>query len=335
MNAIAAALRDWMREGRPFALASLVGSSGPAPRPLGAALAVDADGTALGGVSGGCVEAAVYTKAQEVLDTGVPAVESFGYSDEDAFAVGLTCGGTMDVLIVRIEPADPALTAALDAILARESVTLVRSLQAPDLGQAAAITAAGTIGPLTLDTEPPAASDRYAVEVHRPPPRLLVYGAVDFAAPLVELAVPLGFHVTVCDARPVFATPIRFPHAHDVIVDWPHRHFDKLAPDADTAVCVLTHDPKFDLPLLERALPSPAGYVGALGSRATHRDRLARLREAGVPETHLARLRSPIGLDLGGRTTAETALAILAEITAVRNRADAGFLSGAEGPIHH
>ncbi|GAA1678296.1 XdhC family protein [Glycomyces endophyticus] len=347
MNTIAAALRAWMREGRPFALASLVGTTGSSPRPLGTALAVDDRGAAVGGVSGGCVEAAVYLKCQEVLEHGAPAVESFGYSDEDAIAVGLTCGGTMDVLIVRVEPDDTAIAAALDAILDGEPVTLVRATEGPRLGQAVAITAHGVVrGPRSgpLDSAPfefgadlPAASGRtgeYAVEVHTPPPRLLVYGAIDFAGPLVRIAKQLGYRVTVCDARAVFATDVRFPEADEVVVDWPHRHFDRTAVDADTAVCVLTHDEKFDTPLLERALPSDAGFIGAMGSRATHRARLARLRDTGVPEDALARLRSPIGLDLNGRTAEETALSILAEITAVRNGAAAGFLTEAHGPIH-
>ncbi|THV32242.1 XdhC family protein [Glycomyces paridis] len=338
MKDIAATLHAWQAEGRPFALASLVAVSGSAPRPIGTALAVDADGTVCGGVSGGCVEAAVYTRCREVLDTGQAAVETFGYGDEDAFANGLTCGGSMDVLIVRVEPDDGAVAAALAAIIAREAVTLVRAVEGPDLGAAAARTARGTTGPLDLDgADLPESSGRvgrFAVEVHRPPPRLLVYGAVDFARPVVTLATTLGFAVTVCDARSVFATPGRFPGA-DVVVDWPHRHFATARPDADTAVCLLTHDEKFDLPLLELALVSDAGYIGALGSRATHRDRLARLREAGLHETALARLRAPIGLDLNGRTAEETALAIVAEIVAVRNRAAAGFLTEAQGPLHH
>jgi xanthine dehydrogenase accessory factor len=338
MNTIAAVLRAWMREGRPFALASLIGTTGSSPRPLGTALAVDGQGAAVGGVSGGCVEAAVYLRCQEVLETGTPAIESFGYSDDDAIAVGLTCGGTMDVLIARVEPDDAAIAAALDAILDGEPVTLVRAAAGDRLGQAVAITAHGFSGPLELGaTDLPAASGRtgeYAVEVHTPPPRLLVYGAIDFAGPLVRIAKQLGYRVTVCDARPVFATDTRFPEADEVVVDWPHRHFDKITVDADTAICVLTHDEKFDTPLLERALASEAGFIGAMGSRATNRARLARLRDTCVPEAALARLRSPIGLDLNGRTAEETALSILAEITAVRNGAAAGFLTEARGPIH-
>ncbi|MGH8791168.1 MAG: XdhC family protein, partial [Stackebrandtia sp.] len=173
-----------------------------------------------------------------------------------------------------------------------------------------------------------------AVESYQPPPRLLVFGAADFAAAVVRAGKFLGYHVTVCDARPIFATRQRFPEADEVVVDWPHRHLEKTAVDSRTAICVLTHDPKFDLPLLERALRLPVGYIGAMGSRRTHDDRMRRLSEAGLTTAELERLHSPIGLDLGGRTSEETALAILAEITAARHGADGGFLSRTDAPIH-
>lgn len=339
MRDIAATLRSWMDDGRPFALASVVGTAGSAPRPLGTALAVDGDGTAIGGVSGGCVEAAVYLRCQEVLASGETATESFGSTEEERFYLGLTCDGSMNVLVTRVEPGDPAISAALDAILAGAPVSLVRTVEGPDLGAAVAISGNGFTGRLELGAiDLPAASarvGRFAVEVYAPPPRLLVYGGIDFAAPLVRIAKTLGYRVTVCDARPVFATAIRFPDADEVIVDWPHRHFDQTDIDPTTAVCVLTHDEKFDLPLLERALASPAGYIGAMGSRATHQDRLERLRDSGVEPEALARLRSPIGLDLNGRTAEQTALSIIAEIVAVQNGARAGFLTETRGPIHH
>ncbi len=339
MRDIANTLRTWMNEGKPFALASVVGMTGSAPRPLGTALAVDADGTAVGGVSGGCVEAAVYLRCQEVVESGTAVTESFGSTEEERFFLGLTCDGSMDVLVTRVEPDDTAIAATLDAILAGEPAALVRAVEGPDLGAAVTISANGFAGPLELDAiDLPATSSRigrFAVEVYTPPPKLLIYGAVDFAAPLVRIAKTLGFNVTVCDARPVFATEIRFPGADQIVVDWPHRHFATVDADARTAVVVLTHDEKFDLPLLERVLVSDAGYIGALGSRTTHRDRLQRLRDAGLDEQALARLRAPIGLDLNGRTTEETALAIVAEIIAVRNDSRAGFLTEAEGPIHH
>ncbi|PJE93763.1 XshC-Cox1-family protein [Streptomyces carminius] len=173
------------------------------------------------------------------------------------------------------------------------------------------------------------------VESSAPPPRLLVYGAVDFAAALVRMGRFLGYRVTVCDARPVFATPARFPEADEVVADWPHRHLAAQAPDARTAVCVLTHDPKFDVPLLELALRRPAAYIGAMGSRRTHADRLARLRRAGLTEGELARLRSPIGLDLGARTPEETAVSIAAELVAARHGGSGAPLTGGALPIHH
>ncbi|MGK5549700.1 XdhC family protein, partial [Streptomyces sp. URMC 127] len=176
------------------------------------------------------------------------------------------------------------------------------------------------------------------VESCLPPPRMIVFGAVDFAAALVRAGKFLGYHVTVCDARAVFATTGRFPEADEVAVDWPHRYLDAQeaagALDARTVLCVLTHDPKFDVPLLERALRLPVAYVGAMGSRRTHEDRLARLRAAGVGERALDRLRSPIGLDLGARTPEETAVSIAAEIVAVRHGGTGAPLTGAQTPIH-
>ncbi|MYV43263.1 XdhC/CoxI family protein, partial [Streptomyces sp. SID1328] len=173
------------------------------------------------------------------------------------------------------------------------------------------------------------------IEAAVPPPRMIVFGAVDFAAALVRVGKFLGHHVTVCDARPVFTTRARFPEADEVVVDWPHRYLERTATDARTVLCVLTHDPKFDVPLLRLALGLPVAYVGAMGSRRTHLDRLERLREAGVSDRQLARLRSPIGLDLGARTPEETALSIAAEIVAARRGGTGISLTGAHTPIHH
>ncbi|NYV78204.1 XdhC family protein, partial [Streptomyces sp. UH6] len=172
------------------------------------------------------------------------------------------------------------------------------------------------------------------VETSTPPPRMIVFGAVDFAAALARVGRFLGFHVTVCDARSVFATERRFPEADEVVVEWPHRYLENTTVDARTVLCVLTHDPKFDVPLLTAALELDVAYVGAMGSRRTHLDRLARLREEGVPEEALARLRSPIGLDLGARTPEETALSIAAEIVAARRGGTGVPLTGAALPIH-
>nr|BFE88745.1 hypothetical protein GCM10020093_113460 [Planobispora longispora] len=171
-------------------------------------------------------------------------------------------------------------------------------------------------------------------ETYAPPPRLLVFGAIDFAAALTRAGRFLGHHVTVCDARPVFATPRRFPEAHEVVVDWPHRYLARTRVDSRTVVCVLTHDAKFDVPLLEVALRLPVAYVGAMGSRRTHADRMARLRAAGLSEAELSRLRSPIGLDLGARTPEETALSIAAEFVALRRGGSGLPLTQTAGPIH-
>ncbi|MEV0260129.1 XdhC/CoxI family protein [Streptomyces sp. NPDC050617] len=379
---IAAELHQWCEQGRDFAVATVVATHGSAPRRPGAALAVDADGTAIGSVSGGCVEGAVYELCRASLESGDSVLESFGFSDEDAFAVGLTCGGVIDILITPVRAADPAdggarttLAAALSAAARGEAAALARVvggaagplgralLVRPDgpyegtLGgdaeldrtvaaEARAMLDAGRTGTLTVGTEAVAAPLGAAetecgqravllVESSSPPPRMIVFGAIDFAAALVKVGKLLGYHVTVCDARPVFATPRRFPEADEVVVDWPHRYLDTQRLDGRGVLCVLTHDAKFDVPLLERALRLPVAYVGAMGSRRTHLDRLARLRDAGLTEEELARLHSPIGLDLGARTPEETALSIGGEIVASRRGGTGAPLTGAHTPIHH
>ncbi|MFH8344182.1 XdhC family protein [Streptomyces sp. NPDC018045] len=381
---IADELHRWARQGRPFAVATVVATSGSAPRQPGAALAVDSDGTAIGSVSGGCVEGAVYELCQDALRTGETVLERFGYSDEDAFAVGLTCGGVIDILVTPVRPhgtdapeddgtRTPAgtdraatLTAALAAAAAGEAAAVARVVRGPArlLGHALLVrpdgAATGTLGGhpgldrtavhearALLDAGRTATVEigadgsrcgepvRLLVESAVPAPRMIVFGAIDFAAALVRAGKFLGHHVTVCDARPVFATRARFPEADEIVVDWPHRYLETQDLDARTALCVLTHDAKFDVPLLERALRLPVAYVGAMGSRRTHLDRLARLRDVGLTELELNRLRSPIGLDLGARTPEETALSIAAEIVANRRGGTGVPLTGAHTPIHH
>jgi xanthine dehydrogenase accessory factor len=368
---IAQELHRWCERGLPFAVATMVATGGSAPRGPGAALAVDASGTAAGSVSGGCVEAAVYELCREALSGRGPVTvrQRFGYSDEDAFAVGLTCGGVIDILVQRIDPARrPELVRALAAAARGQTAALVRVTDGPqDLlgrallvradgpaegtlgdagrdraaaGEARAMLAAGRTGTVVIGAEGSRCGEPLTllVESRVPPPRLLVFGAIDFAAALVRAGVFLGYRVTVCDARPVFTTGRRFPGADEVVVQWPHRYLDAEVSagrtDARTAVCVLTHDEKFDVPLLERALRLPLAYVGAMGSRRTHVQRLERLRERGLTERELARLRSPIGLDLGARTPEETALSIAAEIVARRYGGTGAPLTGAGRPIH-
>jgi xanthine dehydrogenase accessory factor len=366
---IARELHDWIGQGRDFAVATVVAVGGSAPRLPGAALAVDRDGEAVGSVSGGCVEGAVHDLCLRALEDGRTVRESFGYADEEGIAVGLTCGGTVEVLVVPVRAGDrvrEVYAAAVAAAARREPAAVARIVEGPAelLGRALLLGPGGAVsggfgrGPeldATVAEQAAALLDAgreasgveigeqgsrcgaplsLLVETSATPPRLIVFGAVDFAAALVRAGKLLGFHVTVCDARPVFATGRRFPEADEVVVDWPHRYLEGTAVDARTALCVLTHDPKFDVPLLTAALGLGVAYVGAMGSRRTHLERLARLREEGVTEQALARLRSPIGLDLGARTPEETALSIAAEIVACRRGGTGVPLRGGELPIH-
>ncbi|MCQ4199683.1 XdhC family protein [Streptomyces sp. NPDC058783] len=365
---IADELNRWLAEGREFAVATVVSVGGSAPRGPGAALAVDSDGTAIGSVSGGCVEGAVYDLCTDALRSGETVRERFGYSDEDAFAVGLTCGGIVDVLVTPVgvdAPAREVLRAALATAAGGGTAALARVVRGPsdllgrallvrsdgtregglgghpDLDRTAAAEAGalldagrtGTVG-LSEDGSHCPGGLTLLVESSVPPPRMIVFGAVDFAAALVRAGKFLGHHVTVCDARPVFATRARFPEADEVVVDWPHRYLRSTPTDGRTMLCVLTHDAKFDVPLLTEALRMPVAFVGAMGSRRTHEDRARRLREAGLTEDELARLRSPIGLDLGARTPEETALSIAAEIVALRRGGTGVPLTGGAAPIH-
>ncbi|MFF0384737.1 XdhC family protein [Streptomyces sp. NPDC004286] len=365
---IAEELNAWIAAGRDFAVATVVAVSGSAPRSTGAALAVDAEGRVVGSVSGGCVEGAVYELCRQALVDGRPVLERFGYDDEDGLGTGLTCGGTIDVLVVPVRadsPDRPMLAAALAAAASGRAVALARIVAGPpdllggallvdddgtphggfgghpDLdrtiaAEAAAFLDAGRTGTVEVGERGARCGSPVTVLIESavPPPRMIVFGAVDFAAALVRVGKFLGHHVTVCDARPVFTTHARFLEADEVVVDWPHRYLERTATDARTVLCVLTHDPKFDVPLLRLALRLPVAYVGAMGSRRTHLDRLERLREAGVTDRQLAGLRSPIGLDLGARTPEETALSIAAEIVAARRGGTGISLTGAHTPIH-
>ncbi|MEU5766539.1 XdhC/CoxI family protein [Streptomyces asoensis] len=389
---IAEELDRWVEQGRDFAVATVVAVGGSAPRRPGAALAVDADGTAIGSVSGGCVEGAVYELCRQALQDGACVLERFGYSDDDAFAVGLTCGGIIDILVTPVRVGDrvrPVVAAGLRAAATGRTAALARIVTGPaDLvgrallirdgdhddrhegdrhegdrhegdrsegdryeggfgshpeldrtvaAEARAFLDAGRTGTLEIGEQGSrcGAPLTVLVESSVPPPRMIVFGAIDFAAALVRVGKFLGHHVTVCDARPVFATRARFPEADEIVVAWPHEYLERTRVDARTVLCVLTHDAKFDVPLLQRALRLPVAYVGAMGSRRTHLERNARLREVGVSELELARLRSPIGLDLGARTPEETALSIAAEIVADRRGGSGVSLAGAHTPIHH
>jgi xanthine dehydrogenase accessory factor len=370
---VLADLHRWWAAGEPVGMGTVVGTWRSAPRPAGAAMLVGPDGSAVGSVSGGCVEGAVYDLAKEVVSSGTPVLQRFGVSDDDAFAVGLTCGGIIDVFVERVDRGSfPELGAVAAAIRDRVPVAVATCVDAPaedPLGRRGrrlvvwAEKVDGTLGSDRLDaavaddvrgllTTGRSAQLHYGysgerrgedltffVASYAPPPRMIVFGAIDFAAAVARIGGFLGYRVTVCDARPVFATASRFPDADEVVVDWPHRYLTAQAEqglvDERTVVCVLTHDPKFDGPVLETALRLPLAYVGAMGSRRTHDDRLERLREAGLTGAELARLASPIGLDLGARTPEETAVSIAAEIIAARWGGTGNRLTVLDGRIHH
>jgi xanthine dehydrogenase accessory factor len=359
------------RAGGTAGVATVVRTIRSAPRPAGATMVVAPDGTVAGSVSGGCVEAAVYELSNEVVATGRPALQRYGISDEDAFAVGLTCGGIIDVFAEPVSQGTfPQLQAVAEHIAAQQPTAVATVIAHPDprwvgrrlvvgpatldgsLGSARAdaavsddargLLAAGRTAVLTYGPD----GQRQGVEMdvfvasYAPRPRMLIFGAIDFAAALAQQGAFLGYRVTVCDARPVFATQARFPSADEVVVNWPDRYLaaqaEQGAIDGRTVICVLTHDPKFDVPVLAVALRAPdVGYVGAMGSRQTHKDRMDRLREAGLTEAELSRLASPIGLDLGARTPEETAVSIAAEIIARRWGGEGRPLAEVDGRIHH
>jgi xanthine dehydrogenase accessory factor len=353
----------WAAAGERFALATVVGTWRSAPRQPGAAMAMADDGEPVGSVSGGCVEGAVYELSQDVLATGDPVFQRYGVSDDDAFAVGLTCGGIIDIFVEAVDATTfPEILSVVSSVREHEPVAVATVIDGPGnigahlavwndrstggLGSArldAAVTDDvrgmldhGATGVLRIGPDGERRQDELSVFVQSfaPAPQMLVFGAIDFAAAVARVGKFLGYRVTVCDARGVFATRKRFPDADEVVVEWPHRFLERANVDARTVICVLTHDPKFDVPLLEAALKTDAAYIGAMGSRRTHDDRLARLRDEGVSETSLARIASPIGLDIGARTPEETAVSIAAEIVALRWGGTGQRLAGTDGPIH-
>jgi len=368
-------LMQWWRAGDAVGVGTVVATFRSAPRPAGASMLVGPDGEAVGSVSGGCVEGAVYELGQAVVASGAPVLQRYGVSDDDAFAVGLTCGGILDVFVETVsQETFPELGEVSDDIEAGRPVAVATVIDHPDpawvgrrlvvrpedadrvptgsLGSARAdaavaddargLLAAGRTETLTYgpDGERRGEGLRVFVAAYAPRPRMLVFGAIDFAAAVAHVGAFLGYQVTVCDARPVFATASRFPAADEVVVEWPHRYLaaevEAGRVDGRAVVCVLTHDPKFDVPLLEVALRMPdVAYVGAMGSRRTHDDRLDRLREAGLTDAELSRLSSPIGLDLGARTPEETAVSIAAEIVALQWGGGGKRLQETGGSIHH
>jgi xanthine dehydrogenase accessory factor len=350
-------LDRWQREGEEIALATVVRVRGSAPRRPGARLAVTRSGRMAGSVSGGCVESDVYERAQRVLDAGRPVVVTYSAADELGLEVGLACGGSIDVLI---EPcaagdAEDALRRALEARtpaalcvavgpegLCGRSLTLaaggeVAGSISSELDSEIVAIAGGMLGGSSSRLIEQPWRDESAeifIEAFPAPSRLFIVGATHTAIPLCRIAKELGFEVTVIDAREVFATEERFPEADSLVRAWPDEAFEKVELTPDCHIVALTHDPKFDLPALALGLRSQAGYIGALGSRRTHARRREQLLELGFSEAELARIRTPIGLDIGGRTPEEVALSIVAEMVAQRRGRDGRPLMERRAPIH-
>lgn len=314
MKDIAAELRNWDRTGERIALATVIETWGSSPRPLGAKLAVTGSGKMAGSVSNGCIEGAVFEVAQKVLETGVPTVAAFGVADDLAFEVGLACGGHIEVFV---QPFTDVHREALDRIQSDRWAVLTTDLKTGEVelsGEQTDVEAARREG------------DRFIEPLVRQP-HLILIGGIHIAVPLHRMAKIMGYRVTVIDARGQFATRERFPEADAIVVRWPDEALAEIDLDLSTYVVILTHDPKFDLPSLRAVLGRQVRYLGAIGSRKTHANRLAELRAEGYPDAQLATIHAPIGLDLGGRGAEETALAILAEMTAVRYQGSGGFRS--------
>jgi xanthine dehydrogenase accessory factor len=354
---------EWLDDGRRVVAATLVETVGSAPLDPGAEMLVDDTGRIEGSVTGGCIEGALVEEAQGVLAGAPPRVATYGISDQQAADVGLMCGGTVRVFVHQLgESQRTALAAIRDAIDAERPVALTTLLEGPGAGAQMVVTEEGRFGSLgvadLLDhnvereargflDEGRSAVCRYsrrgevmgadigvAIHAFALPPSMIIFGAIDFSAALARLAVEVGYRVTIVDAREAFLQSPRFREHAEVVVDWPDRYLGGRELGPTDAVLVFTHDPKFDEPALVAALNSGAGYIGTLGSRRTHADRDERLRARGVTEEELARINSPCGLDLGARTPAETAIAVLGEILALRAGRTGGRLADSSGPIH-
>jgi xanthine dehydrogenase accessory factor len=354
---------EWLAEGRRVVACALVETLGSAPLDPGATMLVDDGGRVEGSVTGGCVEGALVEEAFGILAGAPPRVATYGISDEQAVGVGLMCGGTVRVFVAELgERERQALEAARDAIAAERPVALATLLDGAGAGGMLAVTdeaATGALGHTEL-LETSVARDargfldegrsairrysakgetmgedlRVAIHAFATPPRMVIFGAIDFSAALARMATEIGFRVTIVDARQTFAASPRFSEHAEVVVSWPDAYLAGTELGPRDAVLVFTHDAKFDEPALAGAVGTRAGYIGALGSRRTHEDRTQRLREGGLSDEDLRRINSPCGLDIGARTPSETAIAVLGEILALRAGRAGGRLAEASGPIH-
>ena len=340
-------VQRWLARGDRVALATVVATRRSAPRPVGAKLAISAQGELAGSVSGGCVENEVYEYAQEVLAGAPPRLLTYGISDDLALSVGLPCGGEIDVFVE--EARRPLAERLMEIVENSERAVVMTVLSGPDLGAELLVTEGGErIGeaPDELAESAPelirrgrsgvveVAGREVFADVYGPPPRLLIYGAVDTAEALSRAAQEIGWRPIVADARARFATSERLPSAAEIVVAWPDETLAQVQPDDATAIVILTHDDKFDVPMIIGALATDAFYIGALGSRRNQERRRERLLEEGIDEAALDRVSGPSGLDVGAQTPAETAISILAEIMAVRAGREGGRLRDATTRIH-
>jgi xanthine dehydrogenase accessory factor len=305
MREIAEQLREWRAEGEEVAVATVVETWGSSPRPLGSKMLATRSGKMAGSVSNGCIEGDVFEAAQEVLASRRPRLVEYGVADDVAFEVGLACGGHIEVLI---QPAGEVHDRALQLLAAERPFLLRTDLESGE----------SELEERAPEFELPRLEGRKFSEPFGRPAQLVIVGAIHIAMPLHRLAKLMGYRVTVVDARGQFATRERFPEADQLLVQWPDEALAGLTVDRSTAVVILTHDPKFDMPALRSVLRTDAGYVGAIGSRKTNQNRFDALREEGFGDDDLARVHGPIGLDLGSRGAEETALGIMAEVVAVR-----------------
>jgi xanthine dehydrogenase accessory factor len=354
---------EWLAEGRRVVAATLVETVGSAPLDPGAEMLVDDTGRIEGSVTGGCVEGALVEEAQSVLAGAPPLVATYGITDQQAADVGLMCGGTVRIFVHELRaPAREAIEAARAEISRDEPVALATLLDGPSAGATMAVLVDRVVGGLAhtdllddsvardargfLDEgrsairrysergETMGADLRVAIRAYATPPRMVVFGAIDFSAALARIATEIGYRVTIVDARQAFAQSPRFSEHAEVVISWPAEYLAAEDLGPRDAVLVFTHDPKFDEPALLAALASGAGYIGALGSRRTHADREERLRATGVPDDDLQRINAPCGLDVGARTPSETAIAVVGEILALRSGRHGGRLGETSGPIH-
>jgi len=320
------ALARWKATGAKVATATVVSTERSAPRDPGAMLAVSESGDVAGSVTGGCVEPAVFEEAREVLAGGAARLRTYGIADEEAFEVGLPCGGTVHIFV---DSLDPALVDPLaKAIEEERPVARVVPVSGPNAGAerlvfgdeevsdeigrvAQELLAAGETSVVRVGDE------EVFVDSFAPRPNMYVFGAVDHAAAVAEIGCFLGYRVTVCDARAKFVTRERFPDADELVVEWPDRFLERSPVDERTAICVLTHDHKFDVPALKVALATNAGYIGAMGSRRTTEQRRELLRAEGVSDDELGRIHAPIGLRIGARTPQEVAVSVAAQLIEV------------------